>query len=62
MVNPCIFIEETDVFLSEMNFNKSVDATAVHLLKGMQGDIVRLPGVVYLDCCTNLALQVRDLY
>ena len=42
-----------------MDFNKSVDATAVHLLKRKQGDILRLPGVMYLDCHTNLALQVR---
>ena len=45
-----------------MDFDKSIDAAAVHLLKGKQGDISRLPGVMYLDCRTNLALQVRNLY
>ena len=39
-----------------MDFNESIDAAAIHLLKGMQGDILRHPGV------TNLTLQVRDLY
>ena len=34
----------------------------MHLLKGKQGDILQLPGVMYLDCHTNLALLVRDLY
>ena len=34
----------------------------VPLLKGKQGDILRLPGVVYPDCRTNLTLQERDLY
>ena len=45
-----------------MDFYKSIDAEAVHMLKGKQGDILRLPGVMYFDCRTNLALQVRDLY
>ena len=45
-----------------MDFDKSINATAVHLLKGKWGDILRLPGVRYLDCRTNLALQVRELY
>ena len=43
-------------------FDKSIDTAAVYLLKGKQGDILRLPGVMYLDCHTNLALQVCDLY
>ena len=29
-------------------------ATAMHLLSGKQGDILRLPAVKYLDPCTNL--------
>ena len=45
-----------------MDFDKSKDAAAVHTLKGKQGDSLRLPGVMYLDCYTNLALQVHDLY
>ena len=45
-----------------MDFDKRIDAAAVHILKGKQGDILRLPGVAYLDCRTNLALQARDLY
>ena len=45
-----------------MDIDNSVDAAAVHMLKGKRGDILRLPGVAYLDCHTNLALQVRDLY
>ena len=45
-----------------MDFDKSMDMAAVHMLKGKQGDILRLPSIMYLDCRTNLALQVRDLY
>ena len=45
-----------------MDFNKIIDVAAVHLLKGKQGDTLRLPGVMYLDFRTNLALQVHDLY
>ena len=45
-----------------MDLSKGVGSAAVHLLKGKRGDILRLPGVMYLDCSTNLALQVRDLY
>ena len=30
----------------------------MHLLKGKQGDILRLLGVMYLDCSTHLVLQV----
>ena len=45
-----------------MDFNDSIDSSAVHMLKGKRGDILRLPGVMDLDCRTNLALQVRDLY
>ena len=45
-----------------MDFDKIIDAAGLHILKGKQGDILRLPGVMYLDCRTNLALQVRDLY
>ena len=45
-----------------MDFDKSKDAAAVHMLKSKQGYILRLPGVMYLDCYTNLALQVCDLY
>ena len=41
---------------------KSIDAAAVHKFKDKRGDILRLPGVMYLDCCTNLALQVHNLY
>ena len=45
-----------------MDFDKSIDAAAVHMLKGKWDHILRLPGVMYLDCSTNLALQVRALY
>ena len=45
-----------------MGFDKSIDAAAMHLLKGKRGDILQLPSVMYLDRRTNLALQVRDLY
>ena len=45
-----------------LDFDKSIDVAAVHMLKGKQGDILRLPGVMYLDCSTNLALRVHDLY
>ena len=45
-----------------MDLDKSIDAAAMHMLKGKRGDILRLPGVMYLDCRTNLALQVRNLY
>ena len=45
-----------------MDFDKSIDAAAVHMSKGKQGDILRLPAVMILDCRTNLALQVSDLY
>ena len=44
-----------------MDSVKCIDAAAVCLLKGKQGDILRLPGVLYLDCRTNIALQVRDV-
>ena len=47
--------------LLEMDLNISIDAAAVDLLKGERGDILQLPCVMYLDCRTNLALQVRDL-
>ena len=45
-----------------MDFDNSINATAVHMLKGKRGEVLRLPGVMYLDCRTNLGLQVRDLY
>ena len=45
-----------------MDFDKSIDAPAVHMLKGKRGDILRLPGVMYLDFRTNLALHVCDMY
>ena len=45
-----------------MDSVKCRDAAAVYLLKGKQGDILLLPGVLYLDCRTNIALQVRDLH
>ena len=32
------------------------------MLRGKQGDILQLPCVVYLDCRTNLALQVCKFY
>ena len=40
-----------------MEFEKGIDAAAVHLLKGKQGDILRLPGAMHHDCHRNLALQ-----
>ena len=40
-----------------MDFDKSIDAEAVHMLKGKKGDILRLPSVMYLDCHTNLAFK-----
>ena len=45
-----------------MDFDNSINATVVHMLKGKRGEVLRLPGVMYLDCRTNRALQVRDLY
>ena len=45
-----------------MDFGGSINTPAVYLLKGKQGDILRLPGVMYIDCPTNLALQIRYLY
>ena len=45
-----------------MDFDNSIEAAAVQLFKGKQGNIYNSPGVLYLDCHTNLALQVCDLY
>ena len=40
----------------------TIDVAAVHMLKDRQGDILQLSSVMYLDCRTILALQVRDVY
>ena len=45
-----------------MDFDKSIDSIAVHILTGKRGDILQLPGIRYFDCSTNPALQVGDLY
>ena len=44
-----------------MDFDKSIDAATVHMLNSKRGDILQLPGVVYLDFRTNLALLVRTI-
>ena len=45
-----------------MDINNIIDVTAVHMLKGKEGDTVQLPVGMYLDCRMNIALQVHELY
>ena len=37
-----------------------IDAASVYLLSGKQGDILQLPGVMYLDRRTNLAIHIGN--